>query len=121
MANHDNYCVDCGNNQMALDCIEEMCSVCCDNSSCPRHGDGDESSGGESESSDSCPDCGYDLEDYVSLDEHRTEDEGVCDHIRTTTSGDREICFCCGKDLGYWQTNEEFYDTIGAPYDDYNP
>ena len=83
--------------------------------------DNDEARDEEPKSSYSCPDCGSELEDYVSLDEHRTEGEGFCDHIKTTTRGDREICFCCGEDLGYWQSNEEFYDTIGAPYDDPNP
>ena len=73
----------------------------------------------DSDNSDACPDCGYELGEYVSLEDHRTEEENACDHDKTTTRGEREICYCCGADLGYWQSNEEFYDTIGAPYDEY--
>ena len=72
----------------------------------------------DSEPGPSCPDCGYELDDFTSLEDHRTDDDGSCDHERKTTSGDQEVCYCCGTELGYWQTNGEYYDTIGAPYDD---
>lgn len=65
MANHDDYCEDCGHNLMALDCSENKCSTCCDSSSCPRHGD--DSASSEGQKCDSCDEikeeihdsCGY--------------------------------------------------------------
>ena len=63
-----------------------------------------------------CPDCGFELTD-CSLEEHRDAEEGFCNHTLTTQSADQKICFCCKENLGYWESNEEYYDRTGAPYD----
>lgn len=65
---------------------------------------------------DTCPDCDFELTD-CSLEEHRDAEEGFCNHALTTQSGDQKICFCCKENLGYWESNEEYYDRTGAPYD----
>ena len=96
-----------------------MCSWCEENRG---KTNSDAESKNESEPGPSCPDCGYQLDEpSPTLNEHRNADEGFCNHDKKKTSGDRELCYCCGTELGYWQTNGEFYDTIGAPYDDPRP
>ena len=58
MSNHSEYCKECGQNLMALDCSQKMCSVCCDSSYCPRHG-GCDSESCEDDAEFSCEgECG---------------------------------------------------------------
>ena len=61
-----------------------------------------------------CDKCGAEYDDWYDLDEHLDD----CEHPLTETRGDYDYCKCCGENLGEWRSNEEFYDTIGAPYDD---
>jgi hypothetical protein len=56
-----------------------------------------------------CKDCGTNC---------CSDDPNECEHPETKTRGDYDYCVCCGEQLGEWRTNNEFYDTIGAPYDD---
>ena len=88
MANHDNRC-ECGN-QMALDCSNDMCGSCCDDSTCPKHGESDSgpSSGcvvGDCESApeNRCRDCDKRLCEDHSLDCSGNDDRGeefLCDN-----------------------------------------
>ena len=92
MANHDNYCT-CGDNKAALDCSENMCSLCCESSECPRHGEGDshveESSSGTTEEPN-CDTC-HTNDCVVTLG------DDDCEHPETNYNDmtGSTVCMCC--------------------------